>query len=196
MKKSIQKLLLVSFLLIIGLSACEQAYFPKPKAYNRIDLPKHVYQALPDTFPYHFFYSKYAELSLDTFPKADRYYINLFYPDYDAVIQISYKDLKNPENDFEKLLTEAFDLTMKHSKKAYSIKESLVPMRNQQVASIAELSGEVPSQFQFFTTDSTTHFFRGALYFNTANQNDSLRPIIDFIKKDAIEMLNTLEWKY
>ncbi|MGW8123395.1 gliding motility lipoprotein GldD [Roseivirga echinicomitans] len=196
MKNSIQKLLLVSFVLILGISACEQPYLPKPKAYNRIDLPKPAYQALPDTFPYQFFFSKYAELSRDTFPKSGRYYINLFYPDYDAVIQISYKDLKNPENDFEKLLTEAFDLTMKHNTKAYSIKESLIPMRNRQVASIADLAGEVPSQFQFFTTDSTTHFFRGALYFNTANQNDSLRPIIDFIKKDAIEMLNSFEWKY
>ncbi|WP_245657922.1 gliding motility lipoprotein GldD [Roseivirga echinicomitans] len=196
MRNSIQKLLLVSFVLIIGLSACEQTYLPKPKAYNRIDLPESAYQVLPDTFPYHFFYSQYAELSRDTFPKSGRYYINLFYPDYDAVIQITYKDLKKPENNVEELLTEAFDLTMKHNPKAYSIRESIIPMRNNQVASIAELAGEVPSQFQFFTTDSTTHFFRGALYFNTANKNDSLRPIIDFIKKDAIEMLNSLEWKY
>ncbi|WP_339607211.1 gliding motility lipoprotein GldD [uncultured Roseivirga sp.] len=196
MKKSIQKLLLLSFVSFFGFSACEQSYLPKPKAYNRIDLPESEYQVLPDTFPYHFFYSKYAELSRDTFPKSGRYYINLFYPNYDAVIQITYKDLKKPENNMEELLTEAFNLTMEHNKKAYSIKESIISIQNQQVASIAELSGEVPSQFQFFTTDSTTHFFRGALYFNTANKNDSLRPIIDFIKKDAIEMLNTLEWKY
>ena len=31
--------------------------------------------------------------------------------------------------------------------------------------SVFELQGEVPSQFQFYTTDSTKHFFRGALYF-------------------------------
>lgn len=196
MKKSVQQLVLLSLLLFLGLSACEQTYVPKPKAYNRIDLPKHAYQSLPDTFPYNFVYSEYAELSRDSFPKAGRYFINLYYPVFDAIIQITYKDLTKPQNNIERLLTDAFDLTMKHNSKAYSIEESLIALRNNQVASIAELAGEVPTQFQFFTTDSTYHFFRGALYFNTALKNDSLRPIIEYIKKDAVEMLNSFEWKY
>ena len=196
MRKSVQQIILIGFVILLGFSACEQSYVPKPKAYNRIDLPKPAYQTLPDTFPYHFFYSQYAELSRDSFPKAGRYYINLYYPDFDAIIQITYKDLTRPENNIDRLLTDAFDLTMKHNPKAYSIQESLIALRNNQIASIAELSGEVPSQFQFFTTDSTYHFFRGALYFNTALKNDSLRPIIEFIKKDAVEMLNSFEWKY
>ena len=181
---------------MLALSACEQTYLPKPKAYNRIDLPEHAYQALPDTFPYNFYYSEYAELSRDSFPKAGRYFINLTYPDFGASIQITYKDLKRPENDIGKLLNDAFELTMKHNVRAYSIEETLMPLPSGQVASLADIAGEVPSQFQFFTTDTTKHFFRGALYFNTAEKNDSLQPIIDFIKKDAIEMLNTLNWKY
>ena len=50
-------------------------------------------------------------------------------------------------------------------------------MPNGQIASVAELEGEVPTQFQFYTSDSTHHFFRGALYFNTAMKNDSLAPV-------------------
>jgi gliding motility-associated lipoprotein GldD len=61
---------------------------------------------------------------------------------------------------------------------------------------IFELEGEVPSQFQFYVTDSTKHFLRGALYFRTATKNDSLKPIIDFIKKDVIHLLNTVKWDY
>ena len=57
------------------------------------------------------------------------------------------------------------------------------------------LQGEVPSQFQFFSTDSVHHFIRGALYFNTATKNDSLAPSIEFVKMDIIHMLNTLEWR-
>ena len=93
-------------------------------------------------------------------------------------------------------MNEAFELTKKHMVKAYSIEESLIGMKNGQVASVAELEGEVPTQFQFYTSDTSNHFFRGALYFNTALKNDSLAPIIEFIKKDMVHMLNTFEWKY
>lgn len=189
--------MLASFMGLLFLSACgEETYVPKPKGYNRIDLPEYAYQQLPDTFPYSLIYSKHAELSRDTFSTAQRYYCNMFYPAFDAVVQITYKDLRRPEIDLDVLLTDAFALTMKHNPKAYQINESLIGIKNGQVASVTELSGEVPSQFQFFTTDSTRHFFRGALYFNTALKNDSLAPVIDFIKKDVIEMLNSLEWKY
>lgn len=198
MTKKTSGLLLSAFLFLLFLSACggEEKYTPKPIGYNRIDLPEYAYQALPDTFPYRLIYSQYAELSRDTFPSAGRYFINLYYPGFDGLIQITYKDLTDPGIDVDRLLIDAFELTMKHGPKAYDISESIIQIKNGQKASVAELSGEVPSQFQFFTTDTTRHFFRGALYFNTALKNDSLSPVIEFIKKDAIEMLNSLEWKY
>lgn len=198
MIKRLTLFILASFMGLLFLSACggEEAYVPKPKGYNRIDLPGFAYKQLPDTFPYTLVYSKHAQLSKDTFPMAQRFYTNMYYPDFEAVLQITYKDLTRPDIDLDVLLTDAFGLTMKHSPKAYQIDESLIGIKNGQVASVTELSGEVPTQFQFFTTDSTRHFFRGALYFNTALKNDSLAPVIDYIKKDVIEMLNSLEWKY
>jgi gliding motility-associated lipoprotein GldD len=63
------------------------------------------------------------------------------------------------------------------------------------VAVIAEIDGEVPSQFQFTMTDSSRNFLRAALYFNVKVQNDSLRPAIEYVKKDMMEMINTLNWK-
>jgi hypothetical protein len=36
---------------------------------------------------------------------------------------------------------------------------------------------------------------RGALYFRTATANDSLAPVIEYIKADMIHLLNTLEWE-
>jgi len=41
-------------------------------------------------------------------------------------------------------------------------------------------------------TDSTTHFLRGALYFNTALKNDSLAPVIEYIKIDLAQLINTV----
>ncbi len=44
---------------LIFLAACgSETYLPKPKGYNRIDLPERAYQSLPDSFPYSFEYSE------------------------------------------------------------------------------------------------------------------------------------------
>jgi hypothetical protein len=48
---------------------------------------------------------------------------------------------------------------------------------------------------QFTITDSTKNFLRGALYFNTKVQNDSLRPAIEYMKKDILHLINTFDWK-
>ncbi len=195
MKKTFNLTFTITIALLFTLS-CEEVYLPKPKGYNRIDIPEPAYQILPDTFPFTFQYSAYSELSPDDTENAERYWINLNYPQYDAIVQITYKSLVDSKNKPEVILNEAFQLAMKHSVKAYGIEESLIKIPNGQVASVTELEGEVPTQFQFFTSDSTNHFFRGALYFNTATKNDSLSPIIESIKTDMIYLLNSFEWKY
>ena len=91
-------------------------------------------------------------------------------------------------------INESYKLTNKHNKKASSIKETHIKTTNGLNAIIIDLKGEVPTQFQFITTDSVNHFLRGALYFQVATKNDSLAPIIEYIKKDMIHLLNTLEW--
>ena len=58
-----------------------------------------------------------------------------------------------------------------------------------------KLEGEVFSQYQFYTHDTITNFLRGALYFETATKNDSLKPIIEYVKDDINHLVNTLEWK-
>ena len=73
-------------------------------------------------------------------------------------------------------------------------KKTHIKTKNGLNAIIIDLKGEVPTQFQFITTDSVNHFLRGALYFQVATKNDSLAPIIEYIKKDMIHILNTLEW--
>jgi gliding motility-associated lipoprotein GldD len=54
---------------------------------------------------------------------------------------------------------------------------------------------EVASPFQFWVSDSSTHFLRGALYFSVRPNNDSLEPVINFIVKDIDHLLSTLEWR-
>jgi gliding motility-associated lipoprotein GldD len=174
--------------------SCSQVYSPKPKGYNRIDLPEHAYQNLPDSLPYAFEYSKYAEIEADHSATTEPYWITLHYPKFMADIQLTYKPIKNQEALLKEYLNDAYKLTSSHQIKAYSIEESNVRTPSGKTATVAELSGEVPSQFQFHITDSTQHFLRGALYFRTATKNDSLAPVIEYMKVDIIHLLNTLTW--
>jgi gliding motility-associated lipoprotein GldD len=178
-------------------SACggNTEYVPKPRAYNRIDLPAHSYTSLPDTFPYDFDYSSHARIKPDSSWIAEPYWINLYYPQLDANVQLTYKPLDGSEQKLKEHLRDAYKLTAKHQIKASAIEETVIKTPSGKTAVVEELSGEVPSQFQFFITDSTKHFLRGALYFRTATQNDSLEPVIEYVKQDIIHMLNTLEWQ-
>ncbi|MFP4088756.1 MAG: gliding motility lipoprotein GldD [Cyclobacteriaceae bacterium] len=179
----------------LGLSACNSDFVPKPKGYNRIDLAPHTYVSLPDTLPYTFEYSEHAVIQPDTSYSSERYWLNIYYPGHDASIQLTYKDVDRSEEMLETLLEDSYQLTVNHQIKAAAIEERVLGTPSGKKALVAELSGEVPSQFQFYITDSTDHFLRGALYFRTATQNDSLAPVIEYIKVDMVHMLNTLRWE-
>lgn len=184
--------IIISFL---GLSACKTDFMPKPKGFNRIELPANEFHSLPDTFPYQFEYSIHAKILRDSSWIAEPYWIDLYYPDFKASIQISYKEVKQSEDLLMEYLATSYKLTSKHQVKAYSIDKAIFETTLGKTAEIAQLSGEVPSQYQFVTTDSINHFLRGALYFNTATQNDSLAPVIEFVRKDILHLLNTLQWQ-
>lgn len=184
-------------LLIISsiLWSCQSDYMPKPKGHNRLDLPDHTYQSLPDSFPFQFDYAQSAQILKDSSWLAERYWIQIYYPELMANVQITYKDLTDEENDLRELLNDAYKLTTHHQIKAYSIEETILQTPLGKTAVVAELQGEVPSQFQFYLTDSTYHFLRGALYYRTSSKNDSLAPSIEFVKQDIIHLINTLRWK-
>lgn len=185
--------------LVITLSfflfSCERDYLPKSVGYNRIELPPAVYQPLPDSLPYFFEYSQHAKLLKDTSWIRERYWVEIYYPTLKADVHVTYKNLNNNDKLLKELLNDAYVLTAKHQIKASAIDEIIIKTPKGHTAVIAELQGEVPSQFQFTITDSTTNFLRGALYFNTKVNNDSLQPAIEFMKKEIMHMINTVEWK-
>ncbi|HYF69796.1 MAG TPA: gliding motility lipoprotein GldD [Ohtaekwangia sp.] len=184
-----------SLCLLFVLFSCTRDYIPKPLGYNRLELPTPAYQPLPDSLPYTFEYSKHAHLTPDTSSIRERYWIEIYYPTIKANIHVTYKALHHNEKLLKELLNDAYTLTSKHQIKAYAINELISKTPSGKTAVIAELEGEVPSQFQVTVTDSIQHFLRAALYFNTRVANDSLAPAIEYMKKDVIHLLNTLEWQ-
>lgn len=179
----------------LWLFSCTTQYQPKPHGFNRLVLPDHAYQVSPDTLPYRFEYSRHARLLKDTSWIRDRHWVEIYYPELQATIHVTYKSVNHSEKLLREYFQDAYILTAKHQVKAYAIDESIVRTPSGMTAVIAELDGEVPSQFQFTMTDSTNHFLRAAVYFNVRVQNDSLRPAIDYLKRDAMQLINTLSWR-
>lgn len=182
-------------LLAVAATSCTKEYQPKPKGYNRLDIPPPRYQPLPDSLPYYFEYSAHARLMKDTSSVRERHWVEIYYPLLKANIHITFKRINNDEKLLREFLNDAYTLTAKHQIKAEAIEETIATTPSGKVAVIAEIEGDVPSQFQFTMTDSTKNFLRGALYFNTKVQNDSLQPAIDYVKRDMVHLINTLSWK-
>ncbi len=183
------------FLIIVLLASCSGDYHPKPKGFNRLELPAQEYRLSPDSLPYQFEYSQHARLLRDSSWFSERHWVEIYYPELKANIHITYKRLNNREEFLKELLDDSYNLTSRQQIKASGIDELVMVTPSGKTAVVAEISGEVPSQFQFTMTDSSLNFLRGALYFNTRVQNDSLAPAIDFMKKETLHFINTLQWK-
>jgi gliding motility-associated lipoprotein GldD len=180
---------------ILLLESCQRDFLPKPIGYNRLELPEPMYQSIPDTLPYTFEYSSTARLLPDTSGFRERYWLEIYYPELKANIHITYKPIRNSEQLLKEFMNDAYTLAAKHQIKAYAIDEVIVKTPSGRTAVVVELQGEVPSQMQFTITDSTRNFLRGALYFNTKVHNDSLKPAIEYMKKDILHLINTFNWR-
>lgn len=195
LKTRTQWMLVLFSTVSLAFSGCTRDHVPKPLGYNRLALPNPAYQPLPDSLPYSFEYSKHAKLLPDTSSIRERFWIEIYYPVIKANIHVTYKAVNKDKKLLKEFLDDAYTLTAKHQIKAYAINELISKTPSGKTAVIAELEGEVPSQFQVTVTDSTKNFLRAALYFNTRVANDSLQPAIEYMKKDMMHLINTLEWK-
>ena len=194
-KKMLCRANIISYMgcLLLFTTACEETYTPKPKAYYRIQLPEKKYQSYTENCPYKFEYPTYAKVVNDDRANSENCWINIDYPLFDARVHISYKTInKNLTNYIEDSRT----LTYKHIVKAADIREDIIIDDSSKVYGLMyDVSGNAASHMQFYLTDSTKHFLRGSLYFNSTPNYDSILPVLEFIKKDIYHMMNTFEWK-
>ena len=193
---------LFSFLLLVScyllLASCNSTFVTKPRGYYDIPLPEHKYQSFNQPgYPYSFEFPVYATVVQDTTFFEDKpenpWWINIDFPQFNSRIYISYKSL--PQNDFGKMVNDAFKMTYKHTTKATSINDSLLVTPNGVHGVFFTVGGNAATGQQFFLTDSTKHFLRGALYFDTTPNEDSLAPVSNFLQKDLKHLINTFKWK-
>ncbi|HKL07991.1 MAG TPA: gliding motility lipoprotein GldD [Bacteroidales bacterium] len=190
------------FLFIIGIlffvvsiisSGCNRNYTPKPRGYIRIDLPEKNYIQHKTDCPYTFLYPSYTTIEKDSSRLSESCWININYINLGGKIHISYKDVNN---NIGQILEDTRNLAYKHTIKADAITERVFVKPEQNVyGTVYEIAGNAASSIQFFITDSTQHYLRGALYFNAEPNKDSLAPLINFVREDIIVLIESFEWK-
>jgi gliding motility-associated lipoprotein GldD len=179
--------------------SCNTPYTnPRKKGYFKIDFPEKKYQLFNEPgYPYSFEYPEYSSIVKDSSffdTKAGDYWINIDFPQFGSRIYISYKSV-NKEN-FDSLINDGYKMAYtKHTEVATGINDLPIKTANGVEGVYFSLSGNTATANQFFVTDSTRHFLRGALYFNASPNEDSLSIVNEYLKKDLQHLINTLKWK-
>lgn len=186
-------------LCVVGvlLAACSKPTTPKEYGYFRIAVPQHQFDTLtadllPEDPPYAFSVSKYAQV-IPVDEQGEKYWLDIHYPTINATVHCSYKPIVN---NFPQLLADAQEFVYSHSVKATAIPEQEYADTVHGVYGVYyELEGNTATPMQFFLTDSARHFFRAAVYVNTIPNQDSLAPVIDFLKVDVRTMIESFRWQ-
>jgi gliding motility-associated lipoprotein GldD len=191
--KSMRVLPVVICLLL--LSACREDFTPRPRGYYRIEFPEKSYQHYQSGCSYTFDYPVYAGIEPDKDSNASPCWINVYYPAFNARIHLSYQPVTSQKM-FNELVEDARTFAFKHVVKATAIDEARISYPENKVYGVFyTIDGNSASAAQFFLTDSSRHYLRGALYFNEQPQQDSIQPVIEFIKKDMDVLIKTFKWK-
>lgn len=211
-----RKVVMLSLSLLATTMACQPPYVPKERGYFRIDLPSHAYTSFDRAgFPFTFEYPVYGEVTRDSSLLDDNpdnpYWINIDFPDFRGRIYLSYKTIGGTSiykvnkaglyqdsissNTFETLRDEAYRMTFKHTVKASGISDSAFLTPNGIGGVQFRVAGNAATALQFFVTDTTRHFLRGALYFDATPNADSLSVVNRFLEEDVRHLIRTLRWR-
>ena len=174
---------------------------PKPRSYPRVYYPERDYVRTQ---------AEHCDFSFDVPASAEVEQQELFFdrtpPDscwFDVVlddrlngsVHFSYYPVDSYAT-WENLREEAFELVGVHNDRASNIEEIVIHRDDADVHGLAfDISGPTASPFQFFLTDTTNHFVRGALYFNVVTEPDSLGPVIEYVKEDIFRMVESFAWE-
>ncbi len=178
--------------------ACNTPYAPKATGYPAIQLPQKTYEPNKvNGVPYTFELPSYSvvdrKVTYFGVDKENAGWMNLQFPAMNATVYISYNTIQ--QNNLEVLVRDAYNFANNHSNKASFIEDSSFVNPQGLKGVFFHLGGDVASPYQFFITDSSKHFLRGALYFDTTPNADSLAPVIDFLFQDLKHLVNTFQWK-
>lgn len=187
-------------ILIIFAAACsgEPVYIPKPRMFPRIEYPDRTMRQYElEGCPYQLEFPDYARMERDSTFFQDEApnpcWFNLQLPVFNGTIYFSYYPIED-RTGFDKLVDDAFKLTGKHQIRADYVEEERIRNSEGVDGFIFHVKGPSASPLQFYVTDSTSHFLRGALYFNQQVRPDSMAPVYEFVEEDIYRMISSFRW--
>lgn len=196
MKNRILAIIVIATAIITSCSNSDGDYTPKPPAFYRITMPEKEYK-LYDTniLPFTFEYPEYSNIKIKRNDKDIKYF-DIIFPQFNGTVFVSYKQLGGKRTVASEVDT-AHQLVSIHYNMASGVHEqSYSDDINRIYANTYTLKGKsIASTYQFWATDSTNHFIRGAFYINSNPNYDSLQPVYEFIQKDIVHFIETLKWK-
>jgi len=191
MSKQIYLLLIITILI-----SCQQRFTPKPIGYLRFDFDNkslkkfNIKNEKENNISFSFHTSDYFNMSLDQ--KKNNHWINLSYSKHNATIHLTHTLI---QNNLSQLIEDTRSMVYKHTIKADAITEKIYSNTNTVAfGTLYDIEGRTASAVQFYLTDSIKHFLRGSLYFYCPPNQDSLRPVINYIRDDIVTIIETIQW--
>lgn len=182
-------------LILIAMSACsDPVAYPRPLAFSRIDFPQNPdYKTFDsESCPFTFKYPSEAEISRNA---SDSCWVDIKFPAYDCKWHVTYRDTRTETKEKEVYYEEWRNMIFKHSKKATRIQDKPISSPDGK-GFMYEVYGNVGTPAQLFFSDTKgEEIVMLSCYFRTATKNDSLAPVIDYMKVELEKMVQTLKWE-
>lgn len=171
----------------------DEVIMPKPRAFYSLNFPEKKYKTYESDCPFTFEMPEYSNIEPDKGNGANPCWLNLKYPLFKAQLYLSYREINN---NLPQYLKDARELAIRHQVKASGLEQQVILRDSAKVYGLMyDIEGNTASALQFYVTDSTKNFLRGSLYFNCPPNIDSLKIVIDYLRKDVLHMIQTFKWK-
>ncbi|MCH5244604.1 MAG: hypothetical protein J1F29_06870 [Lentimicrobiaceae bacterium] len=181
--------------LAVCLLSCRENYTPKPRSFMRIDLPQKAYRTFDTAgYPASFrmpVYANFVPIESERKQK-NTLWADIVFPQQNAALYCSF--IFTP--DLDSCITNTLFFIQRHISKATGVDEwEINDPESRKYGYLYHIKGsDVASPYQFYLTDSSRYFVRGSFSINCTPNNDSLAPVILFIKTDIDTLLNSWRW--
>lgn len=186
--------LVVFFGLILSACTSNEVLTPKPPTYLRLDLPDHEYVHFQDSeMPYSFDVNSSFKVNPVVEQGVKTYHKDIDLGPLNGVIHFSYIPMVEPLSTY---VNYANDKVEDHKLKATGIDDhQIIRSKDKVYGTFFKLRGDVASPFQFYLTDSVSQFASGVVYLNTRPNYDSLKPSLDYLEQDLLQLLESFKWR-